>query len=97
MTEEEKEILYLLNDVYYKYDSLPEQHHSDKGEFVNALHTLQHLVMIRSVRRRNPDMFPLCLKAEVELKDLDDMTPLKDAVEKTLKKAFGANDGETRK
>ena len=67
MTDGEKEILFLLNDVYDRFSELPEQHSADMGEFVNALHILQHLVMIRSVRRKYPDIFPVKLKVDVSV------------------------------
>ena len=82
MTEEEKEILMMLNDVYDKYSALSVQHHADMDEFVNALHVIQHLVMIRSVRRRYPDMFPLNLKDSVEGFNINR------AIEETLMNAF---------
>ena len=82
MTEEEKEILMMLNDVYDKYNALSVQHHADMDEFVNALHVIQHLVMIRSVRRKYPDIFPLNLKATVN--DLN----INSAIEETLMNAF---------
>lgn len=69
----------MLNDVYDKYSALSVQHHADMDEFVNALHVIQHLVMIRSVRRKYPDIFPLNLKIDVNVKD---------AIEETLMNAF---------
>ena len=59
MTEKEIKIIELLMEVYDAYSELDEQHKDDKTEFVNALHILQHLVMIRSVRRKNPELFPI--------------------------------------
>ena len=90
MNDEEKELVLLLNDVYDKYMSLPEQHYQDRNEFVNALHVLQHLIMIRSVRRMNPDMFPLNLKVDAKLESLDDMSPIEKAIQETLDNALGA-------
>ena len=90
MNEDEKELVLLLNDVYDKYMSLPEQHYQDRSEFVNALHVLQHLIMIRSVRRMNPDMFPLNLQADAKLESLDDMSPIEKAIQETLDNALGA-------
>ena len=88
MTEDEKELIMMLNDVYEKYVGLPVQHHDDMPEFVNALHILQHLVMIRDVRRMNPDMFPLNLQADATLDSLDDMTPIQKAISETIGNAF---------
>lgn len=59
MIEKERNIIHLLQIIYEEYSSLPEQHDSDMKEFVEALHRLQHLVMIRSVRRNYSDLFPI--------------------------------------
>ena len=91
MTNEEKEIVLLLNDVYEKYSSLPKQHHSDMDEFVNALHILQHLVMIRGIRRRYPDMFPMNLQANVTIDSINDMSPIEEAISKTIGNALNNN------
>lgn len=91
MTNEEKEIVLLLNDVYEKYSSLQQQHHSDMDEFVNALHILQHLVMIRGIRRRYPDMFPMNLQANVAIDNINDMSPIEEAISKTIGNALNNN------
>lgn len=88
MTEEEKELVLLLNDVYERYSALPEQHKDDMAEFVNALHVLQHLIMIRSVRRQNRDLFPFNLQADAMIRDVNDMTPIRDAISNALNKAL---------
>ena len=88
MTEDEKELVMMLNDVYEKYAGLEAQHKDDMDEFVNALHVLQHLVMIRSVRRKYPEMFPLHLKANAEISDLNDMSPIEKAISATLNNAL---------
>ena len=59
MTEKEINILYLLEKLYEEYIELEQQHPDDKKEFINALHVLQHLIMIRSVRRKYKDLFPV--------------------------------------
>ena len=89
MTNEEKEIVLLLNDVYEKYSSLKQQHHSDMDEFVNALHILQHL--IRGVRRKYPDMFPMNLQANVTIDNINDMSPIEEAISKTIGNALNNN------
>lgn len=89
MTNEEKDIILLLEEVYDKYVSLKQQHHCDLDEFVNALHILQHLIMIRGVRRDNPEMFPINLKAEVSVDDLGDTKKIEKAISDTLKNALG--------
>ena len=91
MTDEEKEIVLLLNDVYEKYSSLQQQHHSDMDEFVNALHILQHLVMIRGIRRRYPDMFPMNLQANATIDNINDMSPIEEAISKTIGNALNNN------
>ena len=88
MNEDEKEIVFLLNEVYAKYSALQVQHHSDMDEFVNALHILQHLVMIRGVRRSYPDIFPLNLKVEAEMKSLGDTESIRRAIQETLDNAL---------
>lgn len=59
MTNKEVNIINLLQTIYEEYSSLDEQHDSDTPEFIEALHRLQHLIMIRSVRRKYPDLFPI--------------------------------------
>lgn len=59
MTDKEKNIIDLLQTIYEEFSSLEEQHDSDISEFIEALHILQHLVMIRSVRRQYSDLFPI--------------------------------------
>ena len=93
MTTDEKEIVLLLNDVYEKDSSLQQQHHSDMDEFVNALHILQHLVMIRGVRRKYPDMFPMNLQTNVTIDNINDMSPIEEAISKTIGNALNNNRG----
>lgn len=59
MTEKEQKIIHMLESLYEEYSSLDTQHKDDMKEFINALHILQHLVMIRSVRRKYSDLFPI--------------------------------------
>ncbi len=93
MNEDEKELVLMLNDVYEKYVSLPVQHHSDRDEFINALHVLQHLVMIRSVRRTHPDLFPLNLQATASLDSLEDVRPVEKAIAETIENALRGQGG----
>lgn len=60
MNQQEIDIIMLLENIYQKFSALEEQHYKDKEEFIQALHVLQHLIMIRGVRREYPDLFPLC-------------------------------------
>lgn len=92
MNDEEKELVLMLNDVYEKYAGLPEQHRDDMKEFVNALHVLQHLVMIRGVRRANPSMFPLQLDVDVKVDSIEEMDDrIGRAVSETLNNALKNN------
>ena len=86
MTDGEKDVIYLLNDVYDRYCELPVQHRDDMKEFVNALHVLQHLVMIRDVRRNNNDMFPMVASADATVSSMDGMKP---ALEKAVSEQIG--------
>lgn len=91
MNDAEKDIVLLLNDVYERYSGLPVQHKDDMPEFVNALHVLQHLVMIRGVRREDSEMFPLNLKAEAKMESLDDAGAIERAISETLNNALSGN------
>lgn len=75
MTNKEIDIIYLLQNIYEQYCSLDEQHDSDIKEFIEALHKLQHLIMIRSVRRKHPDLFPIKVKTitEADIKKLENI------------------------
>ncbi len=95
MTDDEKEIVLMLNDLYERYIALPEQHSKDKEEFVNALHVIQHLVMVRSVRRRYPEMFPINLKVDAKIDDINDMSPIERAISETLSNAL-KNEGKVK-
>lgn len=59
MTEKEQKLIHILELLYEEYSSLDMQHKDDMKEFINALHILQHLIMIRSVRRKHSDLFPI--------------------------------------
>lgn len=69
MTEKEKKIIHLLEEIYEEYIDLDFQHKDDLKEFVNALHIIQHLVMIRSVRREYSDLFPIDKKTTAVIND----------------------------
>jgi len=66
LTDAELDLVMQMNDLYLQYLELPVQHKDDKDEFVEALHRLQHLVMVRSARRDHPDLFPISISAKVE-------------------------------
>lgn len=59
MNESEIKLLKLLGQCYNDFVDLDEfgKHPNDVVEFATNIHTLQRLVMARSVRRNNPDIF----------------------------------------
>lgn len=73
LTDDEIDLLMQMNDLYSQYLVLPVQHKDDKAEFVEALHRLQHLVMVRSVRRDHPDLFPKNISTEVRGSGLENL------------------------
>lgn len=82
MTNKEQNIIDLLQQIYEEFSSLENQHDSDLKEFVEALHRLQHLVMIRSVRRKYPDFFPI-KKKKINLNNINELEQI---VEQELNK-----------
>ena len=57
MTEKELNLIEILANVWNEYLQLPEQHCNDRQEFCEAIHRLQHLLMIRDARRNHPDVW----------------------------------------
>jgi len=57
LTEEEKEVIKLLGEVWNKFLALPDPHPSDDEEFCHYIHILQRHVMVRPTRRNHPEMF----------------------------------------
>jgi hypothetical protein len=84
MTEKEKNIIYMLQSLYEEFSSLEEQHESDLKEFVESLHRLQHLVMIRCVRRNNQDLFPI-LSSKI---NIDNVEAINKVIAQEINKAF---------
>jgi hypothetical protein len=84
MTEKEKNIIYMLQSLYEEFSSLEEQHESDLKEFVESLHRLQHLVMIRCVRRNNQDLFPI-LSSKI---NIDNVEVINKVIAQEINKAF---------
>lgn len=82
LTEEEQKLIGLTADLWNAYNELPEQHPCDKEEFCHALHICQHLIMIRSVRRMDTDMFPAYEKDENTLIAEEIGKQIKDEIEK---------------
>jgi hypothetical protein len=70
MSDEEIDIISTLEDLYGKFNSLSVQHSKDLDEVIYHLHCLQHLVMIRCVRREYPDLFPIKIIKDASLNDL---------------------------
>lgn len=55
LTKKEGKVLDHLVKAYEAFGRLPEQHPSDKSEFVDAIHRLQDLLAVRIARREYPD------------------------------------------
>lgn len=50
-TPEEDEIQDLICKVWNKFQELPVQHYRDKHEFLDHIHVLQQIIMVRPVMR----------------------------------------------
>lgn len=50
-TDEEKELLEALYQVWRRFTSLPPQHGDDSAEFLHHIHALQAKIAMRPVRR----------------------------------------------
>lgn len=59
LTDAELAVLHQLAEAYNAFGALPRSasHPSDADEFAAAIHTAQHIVMIRSAVRAHPDVF----------------------------------------
>lgn len=57
LTAAEVGALELSTELWNAVTALPRQHPSDGGELCLALHRIQHIIMIRPVRRAHPDIF----------------------------------------
>ncbi len=86
LTEEEIDLLMVMNELYAKFVELPVQHDNDKNEFVEALHRLEHLVMIRPSRRMHPELFP----KHVEIK-INNVQELSDSINAQIKERILKN------
>lgn len=51
-TEEEKKAIQLSADLWNAFRALPEQHHSDKQDFCDAIHTIQRILGWRPMMRK---------------------------------------------
>lgn len=89
MTEKELNLIEILANVWNEYLQLPEQHCNDRQEFCEAIHRLQHLLMIRDARRNHPDVFPYQIETTIEIDNMENIeeelsSKLKEKIEKTL-------------
>lgn len=57
MTPHEREALDALVAAWNKFVELPVEHPDDQTEFRHGIHQLQHMIMMRSVRRQYCDGF----------------------------------------
>lgn len=57
MTPAEQEILELLVEAHNKYVRLPIQHPDDVKDWVNKLHDLTRVIMVRPTVRKYPEIF----------------------------------------
>lgn len=54
---DELEIIDDTANLFIKFKKLKVQREEDLIAFTDAIHQLQHLIMIRSTRREHPDIF----------------------------------------
>ena len=57
LNDNENEVMDSLVQAWNAYVALPIQHTDDIDEFRSSLHRLQHLLMIREIRRIYPDSY----------------------------------------
>jgi len=58
LTTDEQNVMNSIVDAWHGYIRLESQHPDDIHEFRHAIHRLQHLLMIRHIRREFPDTYP---------------------------------------
>ena len=89
MTDKEIELVEILANFWNEYIKLPYQHPCDKQEMCQAIHTAQHLIMIREMRRKHSDLFPIYTEVDVEVNSLEDMeNDISKAVTNGVNKVF---------
>lgn len=71
LNEHEIKLIELSAALWNGYCSLPLQHDNDKREFLDAMHRIQHLIMIRSIRREMPELFPKFVSVDVEIENIE--------------------------
>jgi hypothetical protein len=52
MTTKEREVVYVLAEVWNKFLELPKEHEDDESEFRRGIHQLQYMIMARGARRK---------------------------------------------
>lgn len=57
MSPPEMRVVQLLADAAIAFNQLDTYHPADKGEFADAIHRAQNLVMGRQAVRQHPDIF----------------------------------------
>ena len=70
LNDNEMNVINLLSEAWNEYIKLEHQHPCDKEEFCRALHVCQHLIMIRDIRRQNPELFPIYDEQGNEIKNI---------------------------
>lgn len=58
-TSEEEKILDMTVDVWNEFYKLEKQHPSEHNDFADGIHTLQHILAMRMMRKYRPDRFPI--------------------------------------
>lgn len=57
LLDEEQICMNYLIQAWNAFNKLPEQHSSDKTEFINGIHKLQHILGMRILRREHPEFW----------------------------------------
>jgi len=55
LTVDEQKVMDHITEAWNEYVKLPQQHADDIEEFRHAVHEMQYLLAVRSVRRGYPD------------------------------------------
>lgn len=58
LTDEEGEIMDLLNKAWLSFIKLERQHPSELGDFTSGIHMCQRLLGMRVLRREHPEGWP---------------------------------------
>lgn len=60
-TEAEKNVLTHLASAWNEFVKLPENHPSEREEFMHAIHAAQDILAVRVARRADPETWPTFL------------------------------------